>query len=78
MPSGNKQVHLNSENLKQISRCQGTAKFRLVSVEAGRPVLGGGGGLRFMQKEALMREMALERDRLISVEAGKASTGREK
>lgn len=82
MPSGNKQVHLNSENLKQISRCQGTAKFRLVSVKAGRPVRGGVGGsgvgLRFMQKEALMREMALERDRRISVEAAKASTGRKK
>lgn len=44
MPSGNKQVHLNSENLKQISRCQGPAKFRLMYVGASRPVWGGAGG----------------------------------
>lgn len=73
MPSGNKEVHLNSENLEQIGRCQGTAKFRLISVEAGRPVWGGGvggGGKIYPEGSAA--------ERLISVEAGKASTGREK
>lgn len=72
MPSGNKQVHLNSENLAQIGRCQGIAKFRLVSVEAGSPVWGGVGGGGKIYAEGSAAE------RLTSVEAGKASTGRER
>lgn len=63
MPSGNKQVHLNSENLAQIGRCQGTAKFRLVSVEA-EPSMGGGGGGGDLRRRK-------RHERLTSVEAGK-------